>query len=192
MRLRLLASIVLAAGAPALVAVACNQSQTPAPATATPEAMPPEAPDTTSAAPTPDEEPSAADTPEPVPGEVALPPGSASAWNTGQSDGQPGKADRGIKDYQAVIQSNRDRFRACYEQALAKHSGIKGRVTLVFVLDPKGNVKEGHIDKDSSDIVEQDLETCMVATIKALGFPPSRRGMESNVRYPFTFNPRSH
>jgi len=191
MRPHLLATLVISGVVlPVFFAIACNQSQAPTPATATSEATPPEATATDTDA--PPAEPAATSEPEPVPGEVALPPGSASAWNTGQSDGQPGKADRGIKDYQAVIGSNRDKFRACYEQALAKHSGIKGRVTLAFVLDPKGNVKEAHIDKDASDIVEPDLETCMVAAIKSLGFPPSRRGMDSNVRYPFTFNPRSH
>ncbi len=125
-------------------------------------------------------------------GEVDLPPPSASAWNTGQSDGKPGKADRGIKDYQRIIGNHRERFRSCYDAALAKDEGIKGRVTLVWVLDPNGAVREGaHIDPAASDIEDEFLETCLVSALNTLTFPPSKRGMDSSVRYPFQFNPRS-
>lgn len=178
---------LLAAAIPALVAMACNPSNNSAK---------PESPDTTVAEPEDGvdmQEPADSEsTSEPPTGDVALPPPSASAWNTGQSDGSPGKADRGIKDYQKVVQDNREKFRACYNAALAKNEGIKGRVTLVWVLDPKGVVKDGaHVDAEASDIQDPFLENCMVAALKSLTFPTSTRGMDSTVRYPFQFNPHS-
>jgi len=196
------ASIVVASTVFSIVAVlACNpsSSSTPTPETpdmaatsATPadpeEGQPDMAPPSESDDST--EPGSATDTP---PGDVDLPPPSASAWNTGQSDGQPGKADRGIKDYQRIIQENREKFRACYDAARAKHEGIKGRVTLVWVLDPKGTVKDGaHMDAAASDFEDAFLESCLVSKLKTVAFPPSRRGMDSTVTYPFTFNPRAH
>ena len=191
------------AGALLLSSLACNPSNANSSTPGTPEtavadsdapnadpvADPAAAPPAADSETPPDSE-AASDEPS---GEMDLPPGSASAWNTGQSDGQPGKADRGIKDYQRIISDNRDRFRSCYDAALAKHEGIKGQVTLEWVLDPKGKVKEGaHIDPDASDIQDEFLEKCMVAALRNLSFPPSRRGMESTVRYPFRFNPGSN
>jgi TonB family protein len=161
-------------------------ASTPAEATAMAPAAPPAAtgaPATASAA-----EP-ASSRPPPAPGAVGVPPASASAWNNAQSDGKPPAADRGLNDYRAIIQNNRDRFRACYEASLGAHPGLKGTAVLRFVLTPDGTVKEAALDK-TSDLVEPELEKCMVRALKALSFPPSKRGMESTVRYPFTFTPK--
>jgi TonB family protein len=173
---------------PAALATSCNQAARPAPAAPPQEAAPEEDPwgDDTSDTGEPSHEQAA-----PEPGGVDLPAASGSARNTGESDGPPPKADRGINDYRAIVQGNRDAFRACYEKSLGAHPGIKGRVSLVFLIDPKGNVKEARIDPAASDIHHKDLEDCMVAALKNLSFPPSRRGMESTIRYPFQFNPQT-
>ncbi len=179
-----------------LVAAACNQSVRPGPeaaSTVPPTATPPGESTGTAAVQAAPAAPSA----EPAApaasaqGDVALPPGSAKPWNNAQSDGNATTGDRGIDDYRKIIQDNRDKFRRCYQASLKAHPGIKGNVTLTFVLAPKGEVKEAAIDKGASDITEPDLETCMVSVLKTLAFPPSKRGMESTVRYPFNFNPHS-
>jgi len=183
-----------------LGALACTPSQSTTP---DPGAPGPTEPGTTEPAAPATPEPEATTTPptdgtaEPASGSVALPPPSASAWNTGQSDGQPGKADRGITDYQRIIQDNREKFRSCYDAALAKQQGIKGRVTLVWVLDPAGAVRQGppdeqkpHLDRSASDFHDDTLEKCMAAALGTLTFPPSKRGMDSTVRYPFDFQPK--
>lgn len=180
---------------PIVAALACTPSQSPAPEPGAPD------PGTTSTTPPGAEDPIPADPGSEAPatedkavadpGALNLPPGSASAWNTGQSDGQPGKADRGIQDYQKIIQEHREKFRSCYDAARAKRDGIKGRVTLVWVLDPKGEIRDGaHIDPKASDFHDDFLQECMVGAIKTLTFPPSRRGMDSTVRYPFDFRPQ--
>jgi TonB family protein len=122
---------------------------------------------------------------------VQLPASSAKAWNNAQSDGASPVNDRGIADYQAIVQNNRDKFRTCYDASLAANPGIHGRVSLRFVLNPDGTVKEGSIDPAASDITKEDLERCMMNVLRTLKFPPSKRGMESTVRYPFTFKPGS-
>jgi len=177
------------------------------PLACTPSQSPPSEPGAPSPAehgtaqPTPSEEPqqpsSASPEPaaEPASGSLHLPASTASAWNTGQSDGQPGKADRGIADYQKIIQNDREKFRSCYDAALAKRKDIKGRVTLVWVLDPAGAVRTAddhkpHIDPNASAFYDEFLEACMVGAVKTLTFPPSRRGMDSTVRYPFDFQPQ--
>lgn len=124
-------------------------------------------------------------------GDVELPASSAKAWNNAQSDGAAPVTDRNVSDYQAIVQNNRDKFRACYDASLAASPGIQGRVTVRFVLSPDGSLKEGAIDPSASDITKPDLERCLVAALRSLKFPPSKRGMESTVRYPFNFKPGS-
>jgi hypothetical protein len=34
-----------------------------------------------------------------------------------------------------------------------------------------------------------ELDTCAVEAVKTFKFPPSSRGLESKVNYPFNFNP---
>lgn len=96
-----------------------------------------------------------------------------------------------MKDYQAVIQSNRDKFRACYETSLGSHPDIRGSVTLSFRLAVDGKVLDAAIDPSASDITLPELEKCMASAVKSLSFPPSKRGKESVVRYPFDFKPGS-
>jgi outer membrane biosynthesis protein TonB len=120
-----------------------------------------------------------------------LPPSSAKPWNNAQSDGVAPAVDRSIADYQAIVQNNRDKFRTCYEASLAAHPGIQGRITLKFILNPDGSLKEANIDKAASDILNDDIERCMAGVLKSLSFPSSKRGMESTIRYPFNFKPGS-
>jgi TonB family protein len=177
---------------PLFFAAGCGHSSTP-PGT-TPSASPAAPPDSAppaAASSAPITASSAAAAPPAVSGDVALPPASAKPWNNAQSDGNAPTGDRGLAEYQALVQSNRDKFRTCYDASLAAHPGIKGQVTLKFVLQPDGAVKEGGIEKSSSDITEEDLERCLMSVLKTLKFPKSKRGMESTIRYPFTFKPGS-
>ncbi len=95
-----------------------------------------------------------------------------------------------MDDLRAIIAGNRDAFRACYEASLKKHPGIKGRFLLKFVVNPDGTVKSAGADPTKSEIHASDLETCAVGVVKGLKFPPSKKGMESTVNYPFDFNPK--
>jgi TonB family protein len=98
--------------------------------------------------------------------------------------------DRKTSDIQAVVASNRDSFRACYEKSLKSHPDIQGSFILTFVVKPDGTVKSAEADQSRSQIHTADLETCAVAALKTLKFPPSRKGMESTVNYPFDFHPK--
>lgn len=115
-------------------------------------------------------------------------PAAAPAASAGKSSDGP---DRNLNDIRAVVASNRDAFRACYDKAQKAHPGIKGTYTLKFVVNPDGTVKSAEADSTKSEIHAADLDTCAVAALKALKFPPSKRGMESAVNYPFDFKPGS-
>jgi len=98
--------------------------------------------------------------------------------------------DRNMNDILAIVRGNRDTFRGCYDKSLKAHPDIKGSFILSFVLNPDGTVKSAQADQARSAIHAADLETCAIAALKTLKFPPSRKGMESTVNYPFDFNPK--
>ena len=95
-----------------------------------------------------------------------------------------------MNDIRAVVAGNRDAFRACYDRSLKTHPGIKGTFMLTFVVNPDGSVKSAEGDSTKSEIHAPDLESCAVGVLRGLKFPPSKKGMESKVNYPFDFNPK--
>ncbi|HEX9297381.1 MAG TPA: TonB family protein [Polyangiaceae bacterium] len=158
---------------------ACGESQPPA---KSPETAPSEA---TPAAATADMPPASTGQPPPA---VATPTGTSLAASPPASTASG--PDRTLDDIRAVVASNRDSFRACYDRSLKGHPGIKGTFVLKFVVNPDGTVKSAEADQAKSQIHASDLDTCAIAALKGLKFPPSRKGMESTVSYPFDFNPK--
>ncbi len=63
-------------------------------------------------------------------------------------------------------------------------------MTLHFVLDPEGKVKSAKLNIERSDIKAPLAVDCAIKELKKLKFPPSSRGMRSEVNYPFNF--KSH
>lgn len=186
--------ILIASCLAPIAAVACGHTTAPQGASSASPATPSDqaAPVVSSAAPSTPAPAASASEPSPAAsGQLALPPASAKAWNNAQSDGKVPDADRGIEEYRAVIQANRDPFRACYEKCLSKNPDIKGRVTLSFRLGLDGKVLDAAIDPSASDISLPELDKCMADAVRALKFPPSKKGKESVVRYPFEFKPGS-
>lgn len=86
-----------------------------------------------------------------------------------------------------IIKDNRKPFRDCYEKGKKKIPELEGTLTLFFVLGPKGDVKKAELNRERSDIVEPVVVDCSLAALRAIQFPPSSRGMESTVNYPFDF-----
>lgn len=149
-------------------------------------------------------EPTAAEPPPPAdaaasavgPATAPVPPAvtEASPSDAGapqNADAHDGGRDRSLDDIRAVIASHREPFRACYDESLKAHPGIQGAFVLHFVVNPDGTVKSAEANQQKSEIHEADLEGCATAALKALQFPPSRRGMETTVNYPFDFKPGS-
>ena len=166
---------------------ACGGSE-PAPQAPAPAAQAaPAAPNPEPSPVAPEAVPAAATAASPAAPASPASPAAAPAASAGKSSDGP---DRNLNDIRAVVASNRDAFRACYDKAQKAHPGIKGTYTLKFVVNPDGTVKSAEADSTKSEIHAADLDTCAVAALKALKFPPSKRGMESSVNYPFNFNPK--
>jgi hypothetical protein len=90
---------------------------------------------------------------------------------------------------QKVVLDNRQNIRDCYEVARLKDPTLRGTLTLEFTLTPEGGVKTAALNKKRSTLVLPSLVSCAVNALQQVHFPPSSRGFESTVNYPFDFRP---
>jgi TonB family protein len=122
---------------------------------------------------------------------AATAPSSSPAKETPAPSASARGPDRSIDDIRAVIASNRDTFRGCFDESLKTHPGLEGKFMLHFMVNPDGTVKSAEADPTRSTIHAADMEACASRAVRALRFPPSRKGMESTIDYPFDFHPRA-
>lgn len=90
---------------------------------------------------------------------------------------------------QKIVAQHRQLVRDCYEKALKKNPGLKGDLTVKFVVDPVGKVKTAELNVERSTLTEPSLVECALTAVKSIQFPESSRGFESKVNYPFNLNP---
>jgi hypothetical protein len=136
---------------------------------------------------TPPSEPAAAAADESWEGEQEA-TGTAAASESPKPDAAAGAPETRTTEVIAkVIKDNRKVFRDCYEQGTKDLPDVEGTLTLHFVLDAAGKVKKAELNQERSTVKAPPVVDCAIAALKALSFPPSSRGMESTVNYPFDF-----
>lgn len=131
-------------------------------------------------------------TPPPAESTPTTPPANTSASPAPPASSEPRegpKDSRGKDEIQATIAANRDRVRACYDAALANNPGIAGDLVVGFVINPDGSVKSAEVNWSESELHIPELDSCAIDVLRNLKFPPSSRGLESKVNYPFNFKP---
>jgi TonB family protein len=88
-----------------------------------------------------------------------------------------------------IVRDNRKPVRECFDKAKKNLPALSGTMTIHFVLDPDGKVKKAELNLERSEIKSPEVANCAIDVIKKIKFPPSSRGMESEVNYPFNFKP---
>ncbi len=135
-----------------------------------------------SAQPSPDDSP-ATDTASETPAED-------SASKADSASAQQGPAEtRTTEVIQRVVLNNRQSARNCYDLERSKVPELAGTLTIFFVIDPQGNVKHAELNQERSTLGQDALVQCVIRAIQRLKFPPSSRGFESEINYPFDFRP---
>jgi hypothetical protein len=87
---------------------------------------------------------------------------------------------------QRIVRLNDGRYRFCYENALRNDPGLRGRVTVKFMIDRTGAVA---IAADGgSDIPDEGVRRCVVSSFLGLSFPQPENGTVTVV-YPIVFSP---
>jgi hypothetical protein len=100
-----------------------------------------------------------------------------------------GQESRTTAIIQKQIVDNRKPFRDCYDKARKELPELRGTMTIHFVLDTEGKVKKAELNLDRSEIKTANVSDCAIGVLKSMKFPPSSRGMETTVNYPFDFKP---
>lgn len=84
-----------------------------------------------------------------------------------------------------VIHQHSAEVRECYESALAKSPGLKGRVLVDFVIGANGMIKTAQLSENQTG--SAPLPQCVISHLKSWKFPNPRNGVDVSVSYPFTF-----
>lgn len=86
-----------------------------------------------------------------------------------------------------IVTKNRKSVRACFDSLSKAEKGSGGTLTITFDLDPKGKVQSAKLHEARSTLKLPKLTNCAIGAIRKMRFPPSSRGFESTVNYPFDF-----
>lgn len=89
-----------------------------------------------------------------------------------------------------VIKAHRAEIRQqCYEPARKDLPSLQGDMVIHLVLDPAGKVKTAELNLERSTLKAAAVVDCATKMLKGIDFPPSSRGLETVVNYPFNFMP---
>jgi outer membrane biosynthesis protein TonB len=121
---------------------------------------------------------------------------SADAASGSGATGKPappdtkGEETRTVDVIAKIVKDNRQPVRDCYDKAQKELPSLKGDLVIFFVLDPEGKLKKIELNQEASTLKSPAVVDCAIKVIKGLKFPPSSRGMETTVNYPYNFNPK--
>lgn len=172
------------------LSVACSSGSTPPPETAPGAASEPDESAAPEDMPETATEEAAADDPATDPTiaeyEAETAEGSASTGGKSLSDGET----RTMKVIQQTVLDNRARFRTCYDVVQDKEPEIQGDMTIHFVLDGSGRVREASLNEQRSTLKHPEIAKCIIGELRKVQFAASSKGLETQVNYPFNFNPK--
>ncbi|MBL7543334.1 MAG: AgmX/PglI C-terminal domain-containing protein [Bdellovibrionaceae bacterium] len=83
----------------------------------------------------------------------------------------------------AVIYRHLSEVRFCYEQGLQKKPNLSGRVSMNFIIGPKGFVTTAQVN--NSSLSHAPVENCIRDRLKTWKFPQPQGGVNVKVNYPF-------
>lgn len=119
--------------------------------------------------------------------EVVMPPLDGMMLSNATPDAS---VDRSYPELGPAVQRRLGGLRCCYAAARQRQPGLAGRVVLALDLDGDGRVKSVSQLREKSDINEETMTACVVATGRELAFSASRRGGPTRVTLPLLFRPR--
>jgi TonB family protein len=86
-----------------------------------------------------------------------------------------------------IVRRNINQVKYCYDQALARHPKLDGRLVAQFTIAGNGQVLASVVQSSTLGVASVDL--CVVNAIKRWQFPAPAQGGLAIVSYPFQFSP---
>jgi outer membrane biosynthesis protein TonB len=130
----------------------------------------------------------ASDKPADAGGDDAAWAGEAEAKNTKAPDSGGKTETRTMEVIAQIVKDNRKPVRDCFDKAKKDLPDLKGDMVIHFVVDPEGKVKKAELNQERSTIKSPVVVDCSIKILQGIKFPPSSRGMDTTVNYPFNFN----
>jgi hypothetical protein len=171
-----------------LTLLACG-SKEPAPAQSPDQvaaAEPAPAPEAAAAEPAPDSEPAAAEPGWEGEDSAKKPAGEAAS----PAPDTKGEETRTVEVISKLVKEQRQPVRDCYDKARKDIPDLKGDMVIHFVLDPEGKIKKIELNVERSTLKSPPVADCAIKVIRGIKFPPSSRGMDTTVNYPYNLNPK--
>ncbi len=174
-----------------LFVVGCGGDASSGPAKTPDDVTPPADPPADLAA-EPDAKAAAPDADKPA---ADKPTADDGAW-AGEADAKTAKAPdaggktetRSMEVIAQIVKDNRKPVRDCFDKAKKDLPDLKGEMVIHFVVDPEGKVKKAEINLERSGLKSAAVADCSIKVIQGIKFPPSSRGMDTTVNYPFKFD----
>jgi len=116
-------------------------------------------------------------------------PAPAAATQPAAAGSKQPEETRTIEVIQKIIKEHRPAVRDCYDKARKELPSLQGDMVIHLVLDPAGKVKVIELNQERSTLKSPAVVDCAISVLKSVSFPPSSRGLESVVNYPFNFMP---
>jgi hypothetical protein len=115
--------------------------------------------------------------------------GQVSLIGAGNSFFQPVESEAWVEggldrnEIAAVINRHLSEVRYCYEQGLQTKPGLSGRLSMKFMIGPRGAVTVAQVQNSSLGHVP--VENCIRDRLKTWNFPQPQGGVTVKVSYPF-------
>ena len=119
--------------------------------------------------------------------EVVLPPVDGMMLSNATPDAS---VDRSYPELGPAVQRKLGALRCCYAAARQRQPELAGRLVLEVEVEGDGRVKSVAQLREKSDINDETMIACVVATGRELAFTASRRGRPTRVTLPLLFRPR--
>jgi len=114
--------------------------------------------------------------------------GEAEAKSAKAPEGNGKTETRTMEIIAQIVKDNRKPVRECFDKAKKDLPNLKGDMVIHFIVDPDGKVKKADLNQERSTIKSPAVVDCSIKVILGIKFPPSSRGMDTTVNYPFNFN----
>ncbi|MEM9453261.1 MAG: TonB family protein [Myxococcota bacterium] len=96
-----------------------------------------------------------------------------------------GALDRDI--VRRIVRAHINEVRHCYNQGLSRDPNLRGRVLLVFSIDPSGRVLESQVE-ESSSLPSDPVKSCIAKAVRRWRFPTPTGGGTVQVKMPFVMD----
>jgi outer membrane biosynthesis protein TonB/pSer/pThr/pTyr-binding forkhead associated (FHA) protein len=91
------------------------------------------------------------------------------------------------QEIMAVINSNLNQIRHCYERLLQRSPNASGRMKVDFSINAQGRVSSVNISEGT--ITDSTMRGCVTGAVRRWAFPRPRGASQVDVSYPFVFTP---